>query len=93
MEANTETSEFESLMFQRGVCAQDRKKPHISHAQGCPGTYTPQHIPITDCSNPSKPPSRDLTTQTTYSWKSFSPLHFAWEVEWSKNRCMDHYYC
>lgn len=54
MEANTETSEFESLMFQRGVCAQDRKKPHISHAQGCPGTYTPQHIPITDCSTPQQ---------------------------------------
>lgn len=42
--------------------------------------------------HPSKPPSRDLSTKTSYSWKSFSPMHFTWEVEWPKNRHTDHYY-
>lgn len=51
MEANPATREFESLMLQRGGCAQDREKPQSPHAQGA---YTAQHIPITHCNTPQK---------------------------------------
>lgn len=53
----------------------------------------PSTFPLQTVTHPRKPPSTGLTTQTTYSWKSFSPMHFTGKAEWPKNRYMDHYYC